>query len=100
MLSGCSGYAYRKLGRWDKAIEDYEASLRLLPDSIKTYNNLGYSFAKGGDFERAIENYAIVSRFAALRCCLIAAALTVNVLCVAGDSVGSPEQSRLSQPRH
>lgn len=56
----CRGYAYRKLGRWDKAIEDYTQSLRLSPDNIKTYNNLGYSHAKGGDFESAIRNYSTV----------------------------------------
>jgi tetratricopeptide (TPR) repeat protein len=56
----CSGYAFRKLGQWGNAIADYLQSLRLAPNNIKTYNNLGYSYAKSGDYENAIRSYSTV----------------------------------------
>jgi tetratricopeptide (TPR) repeat protein len=33
------GYAWRKLGQYDRAVEDYSRSLQIDPDNIKTYNN-------------------------------------------------------------
>jgi lipoprotein NlpI len=60
VVAGCRGYAFRKLGQWDKAISDYTQSLRLAPDSIKTHNNLGYSYAKSGNFDAAVRNYSTV----------------------------------------
>ncbi len=59
--SPCSGYAFRKLGKWSSAIADYLQSLALAPGNVKTYNNLGYSYAKGGDYENAIKSYTTVS---------------------------------------
>lgn len=55
-----SGYAWRKLGRYDAAIADYSRSLELEPDNIKTLNNRGYSYAKSGAYDAAIGDYSRV----------------------------------------
>ena len=36
--------------------------MRLNPDNVRTYNNLGYSFAKNGQYDEAIHNYSMVIR--------------------------------------
>jgi tetratricopeptide (TPR) repeat protein len=56
----CSGYAWRKLGRYDAAIADYSRSLELEPDNIKTLNNRGYSYAKSGLYDAAVADYSRV----------------------------------------
>ena len=75
------GYAYRKLGIYEKAVEgvlavgtpnllrfscvpdvgpDYTRSLELDPTNVRTLNNRGYSFAKSGDYDKAIADYTKV----------------------------------------
>jgi Flp pilus assembly protein TadD len=40
------GYAYRKLGDYDAAVQDYTVALSLTPDSIRLHNNRAYCLAK------------------------------------------------------
>ena len=40
------GYAWRKLGQYDSAVNDYSKSIQLDSKNIKTYNNRGYSYGK------------------------------------------------------
>jgi tetratricopeptide (TPR) repeat protein len=51
------GFAWRKLGRYAEAIEDYTKSLELSPNNLKTLNNRGFSYAKSGNFAKAISDY-------------------------------------------
>ena len=51
------GAAYSKKGEIERAIEDWDQTIRLNPESAAAYNNRGYAYRQKGDFERAIENY-------------------------------------------
>ena len=54
------GYCWRKLDRFDEAIDDYTTVIRLTPDNIRAYNNRAYSFAKLDRFLEAIDDYSVV----------------------------------------
>lgn len=56
-------FAWRKLGRYDQAVQDYSASLALHSKNLKTYNNRGYSYAKEGKYQEAIADYTKVIIF-------------------------------------
>lgn len=68
------GYARRKLGKYDLAVEDYTAgtvarlvrspapshsslALQREPDNLRTLNNRGYAYARMNRFDCAIEDY-------------------------------------------
>jgi hypothetical protein len=44
------GYAHRKLGNYEAAIDDYAHAIQLSPDSVRLYNNRGYCCAKLGRY--------------------------------------------------
>lgn len=46
------GYSYE--GRYDEAISEYEASIRLDPNVAEVYNNLGFAYFDKGDFSAAV----------------------------------------------
>ncbi|RKU38799.1 hypothetical protein C6496_04655 [Candidatus Poribacteria bacterium] len=51
------GVAYSKKGETGRAIEDYDQTIRLNPESAVAYNNRGYAYRQKGEVERAIEDY-------------------------------------------
>ncbi len=51
------GNAYLNKRDFDRAIQDYNESLRLDPDSALAYNNRGSAYQHRGDYERAIQDY-------------------------------------------
>jgi tetratricopeptide (TPR) repeat protein len=51
------GYAYDRLGQYQRAIEDYNEALRLKPDDSATYINRGVAYFRLGQHQRAIEDY-------------------------------------------
>lgn len=54
------GYAWRKLGKYEEAIQDYTGAWTLDPTNLRTLNNRAYSYAKINQFQRAIEDYSHV----------------------------------------
>jgi len=61
MVTVVCRYAWRKLGYYDRAIEDYTSSLALDRDNVKIFNNRGYCYAKKGKYHEAILDYSTVS---------------------------------------
>ncbi len=51
------GIAYRHLGEYRRAIEDYDQTLRLDPNFAVAYNNRGNAYVDLGEYRRAIEDY-------------------------------------------
>ncbi len=51
------GLAYASKGDYDRAIEQYDAALRLRWDFIDAYCGLGLAYASKGDVDRAIKQY-------------------------------------------
>ncbi len=51
------GLAHAGKGNLEVAIKEYRESLRLNPNSSKTYSNLGIAFVGKGDIDAAIEHY-------------------------------------------
>jgi len=49
--------AYLNKGDYDRAIQDYDQSIRLDPDSALARNNRGSAFQHKGDYERALRDY-------------------------------------------
>lgn len=54
------GYAFRKLGKFAAASEDYTAALKQSPGTVRLYNNRGYCLAKLGKYKSAIQDYQMV----------------------------------------
>ena len=54
------GYCWRKLDRFESAIDDYSAAIRHAPENIRAYNNRAYCFAKLDRFLAAIDDYSVV----------------------------------------
>jgi tetratricopeptide (TPR) repeat protein len=50
------GNAYKDLGQYQRAIEDYNEAIRLKPDDV-AFNNRGIAYTKLGQYQRAIEDY-------------------------------------------
>ncbi len=48
------GLEYSYAGRFDEAISEYEASIRLNPDVAEVYNNLGFIYFDKGDLPKAV----------------------------------------------
>jgi lipoprotein NlpI len=44
-------------GDYDKAIQDYDQAIRLLPDYEGAYNNRGNAYARKGDYDRAMQDF-------------------------------------------
>jgi tetratricopeptide (TPR) repeat protein len=53
------GNIYKKEGRFEEAIQQYLAVIRLQPDFINAHNNLGTAYAAQGYPEKAIQEYLI-----------------------------------------
>ena len=51
------GDAYRKLGRYEEAIEPYKQAIRIDPDYAKAHYNLGTAYHNTGKYKDAIESY-------------------------------------------
>ena len=51
------GYAFRKLGKFAAASEDYTAALKQSPGTVRLHNNRGYCLAKLGKYKSAIQDY-------------------------------------------
>lgn len=49
--------AYFAKGDFQRAIQDYNESIRINPNSARTFNNRGVVFQKAGDIDRAIEDF-------------------------------------------
>jgi tetratricopeptide (TPR) repeat protein len=55
------GYAFRKLGDYEAAVEDYSAAIALSPaSSTRLHNNRAYCLAKLGRYQEAIADYDAV----------------------------------------
>src|SRR5271154_4675061 len=51
------GNALTSEGRYDLAIRDYDASIKLDPQFAKPFNNRGVAYQKRGDYDRAIDDF-------------------------------------------
>jgi len=51
------GLTFGNLGQHERAIQDYDAALRLDPNHIQAYSNRGNRYADLGQHERAIQDY-------------------------------------------
>ena len=51
------GNAYLKKNEYDRAIQDYDESVRINPNYAKAFNNRGVAHQRKGEYERAIENF-------------------------------------------
>lgn len=55
------GYAWRKLGEYEAAVEDYTAAIRLAGSgSVRLHNNRAYCLAKLGRYSEAVQDYEAV----------------------------------------
>lgn len=51
------GVAFRSNGELDRAIEDYDRAIRLMPDYYVAINNRGVAWIAKGEFDRAIADF-------------------------------------------
>lgn len=51
------GLAYKEIGQVERAIDDYNAAIRLAPADAKPYTNRGIVFGEIGQFEQAMEDF-------------------------------------------
>jgi lipoprotein NlpI len=51
------GNAYQSKGEYQRAIPDYDESLRIDPESALAFNNRGSVFQQMGNYDRAIQDY-------------------------------------------
>ena len=51
------GNAYVAKRDYDRAIEDYDQSIKLIPGYAKPFNNRGLAYQKKGEYERAIKDF-------------------------------------------
>ncbi len=51
------GVAFRSNGELNRAIEDYDQAIRLMPDYYVAINNRGVAFMAKGEFDRAIADF-------------------------------------------
>lgn len=58
------GMIYYEKGLLDKAIEHYQAAIRIIPDFVEAYNNTGIAYLDKGLVEKAIEYFQTAIRLA------------------------------------
>src|SRR6516162_9965070 len=51
------GNAFSAKGEYDRAIQDYDQSIKLNPDYYRAFNNRGVAYQKKGEYQRAILDY-------------------------------------------
>jgi tetratricopeptide (TPR) repeat protein len=51
------GILYQRVGRYDEAIKENLAALRLRPHDTSAHNNLGIAYFSKGEYEKAIKEY-------------------------------------------
>ena len=51
------GNAYVAKGEYDRAIQDYDQSIKLSPNYSKAFNNRGVAYQKKGEYDRAIKDF-------------------------------------------
>jgi tetratricopeptide (TPR) repeat protein len=51
------GFAFDKLGEYDKAIQDYSKAIQIDPMNAFAYYNKGISLDRKGDYKLAIESF-------------------------------------------
>ena len=57
------GIDYRKEGKLDLAIKDFDKAIELNPEFAEAYNNLGNAYDDKGDFDKAIVNFNTAIKF-------------------------------------
>src|SRR5256714_6702428 len=51
------GNAYTAKGEYDRAVQDYDQSIKLNPNYARGFNNRGVAYQKKGEYDRAIEDF-------------------------------------------
>jgi tetratricopeptide (TPR) repeat protein len=51
------GYAYAAKGQYDRAIQDYDEAIKLVPDDAAAFNNRGVAYRAKGEDDRAIQDF-------------------------------------------
>ena len=51
------GNAYTTKGEYDRAVQDYDQSIKLDPSYTKSFNNRGVAYQKKGEYDRAISDF-------------------------------------------
>jgi len=51
------GSAYRNMGDYNRAIQDFNAAIRIKPEIANAYNNRGIAYDYSGQYDRAIQDY-------------------------------------------
>ena len=51
------GNAYVAKGEYDRAVQDYDQSIKLSPTYSKAFNNRGVAYQKKGEYDRAIKDF-------------------------------------------
>ncbi len=54
------GYAYRKMGGYHAAVNDYDAAIQRSGSTVRLHNNRAYCLAKLGRYEEAVQDYNAV----------------------------------------
>ncbi len=57
MAYHCRGQVLAELGQVERAIQDYEAAIRLDPDFALAFNKSGIAFASLGQHQRFLQDY-------------------------------------------
>ena len=86
------GMAYSRIGEFQKAIDDYESSLKFAPEHPAVYSNMGNAYVGQGYYDRAIEIYTRALELGANN-----RALCNRVLCNRGEAwlrLGEWEKAR------
>jgi tetratricopeptide (TPR) repeat protein len=80
--------AYDVMGEMDRAIEDFDAAIRLYPDHSATYIHRGLARVKKRDFKHAVDDFS-----EAIRCDPNHAFLALNDRANAHEAVGEYDQA-------
>ena len=51
------GNHYTRNGEYDRAIQDYDQSIKINPNYPKAFNNRGVAYQKKGEYERATKDF-------------------------------------------
>jgi tetratricopeptide (TPR) repeat protein len=51
------GNAYTTKGEYDRAVQDYDQSIKLDPGYARAFNNRGVAYQKKGEYDRAISDF-------------------------------------------